>query len=198
MATSMPATQSGLVPYRLTVRQFLKMIDASIFREGDRVELLGGILVSMTTNEAHDFIVTRLATRLRTLLPADWSLREEKSVQLGKRWRPHPDVAVLKAADDAFARRSPQPRDIALLVEVADSSYPKDLGPKLRRYAHVRIPLYWIVHVERRQVEVYRDPHGRGDKAGYRLVEFHPEDVEVPVIIEGRDLGRIPAKDILP
>ncbi len=40
-----PATASGLVPYRLTVRQFLKMIDAGIFRDEDHVELLGGLLV---------------------------------------------------------------------------------------------------------------------------------------------------------
>ena len=135
---------------------------------------------------------------LRPRLPADWSLREEKPVQLGRFWRPQPDISVLKSPFSAFARRWPQPLDIALLVEVADTSYPKDSGIKLRRYAHVQIPQYWIVHLDRRQVEVYRDPHGRHGKACYRMVEIHPDDVEIPVVIEGNDLGRIAVKEILP
>jgi Uma2 family endonuclease len=146
----------------------------------------------------HDFLVTHIAELLRPRRPAAWSLREEKAVQLGRRWRPDPDIAILKADDAAFAHRSPRPRDVALLIEVSDTSYAKDSGIKLRGYAQFRIPLYWIVHVDRRQVEVYRDPYGRGGKAGYRRVEFHPEDVEVPILIEGQDLGRIPVKEMLP
>ena len=74
----------------------------------------------------------------------------------------------------------------------------KDAGIKLRRYAHVQVPQYWIVHLDRRQVEVYRDPHGRHGKACYRIVEIYPDDVEIPVVIEGKDLGRIAVKEILP
>jgi Uma2 family endonuclease len=198
MATQTTRTASGLVPYRLTVRQFLKMIEANLFREGDRVELLGGVLCAMTTHDPHDFGVAQLAQLLRPRLPAHWSLREEKSVQLGRFWRPVPDISVLKASLRAFARRSPQPQDIALLAEVADSTYLKDSGIKLRRYAHVRVPQYWIVHLDRRQVEVYREPYGRHSKAAYRILEFYTEDVEIPIVIDGNDLGRIAVKEILP
>jgi Uma2 family endonuclease len=198
MATQTTRTSSGLVPYRLTVRQFSKMIDANVFREEDRVELLGGILVPVTLNLPHALAVARLAEMLRPRLPADWSLWEEKPVQLGRIWRPQPDIAVFKSPFSAFARDWPQPHDIALLVEVADTSYPKDSGIKLRRYAHVQIAQYWIVHLDRRQVEVYRDPHGRHGKAGYRMIEIHPNTVEIPVVIEGNDLGGIAVKEILP
>ncbi len=198
MATQITRTASGLVPYRITVRQFLKMIDARVFREEDRVELLGGILYSMTTNDPHNFVVTRSAELLRPRLPADWSLREEKSVRLGRFWRPQPDIAVLKSPLRTFGRRTPQPQDIALLVEVADTTYSKDAGIKLRRYAHVQIPLYWIVNLELRRVEVYRDPQGRHGRACYRMIELYPDDVEVPVVIDGQDLGRIAVKEILP
>jgi Uma2 family endonuclease len=198
MATMTPATRSGLVPYRLTVRQFRKMIDANIFTERDRVELLGGILVQMTVNQPHNYIVTRLAELLRPKLQAGWSLWEEKSVQLGRTWRPQPDITVLSSPTTAFARQPPKPRDIMLLVEVADTSYPKDSIAKLRQYARVRIPHYWIVHVDRRQVEVHSDPHGRGVAANYRDIKLYTEDVELPIVIDGRDLGSIPVKDILP
>jgi Uma2 family endonuclease len=152
----------------------------------------------MTTNDPHDFVVTQLGSLVRPRLPANWTLREEKSVQLGRFWRPKPDISVLKAPSRAFVRRSPQPVDIALLVEVADTTYLKDSGIKPRRYAHVQIPHYWVVHLDRRQVEVYRDPHGRHGKAGYGIAEIHRDAVEIPVVIEGKDLGRIAVKEILP
>ena len=68
MATRARSTGTNLVPYRVTARQFVKMIDAGVFPEGDRVELLGGILVAMTKNDAHDFIVGQLGDLLRSLL----------------------------------------------------------------------------------------------------------------------------------
>ncbi len=196
-ATRTAPTDTDLIPYRLTVQQFLTMIDANVFDE-DRVELLGGILCPMVTNDPHDFVVTRLASRLRRLVPAGWTLREEKSVQLDRWSRPQPDIAVLNAPDDAFRRRSPQPRDIVLLAEVSDTSYLKDSGPKLRYYAHARVPQYWIVHLERRQVEVYCDPYGRGDRAKYRSVTPYREDMEIPVVLGGQDLGRIAVRELLP
>jgi Uma2 family endonuclease len=198
MATQATRSGSAVMPYRLTVRQFLKMIQANIFPEGHRVELLGGILSTMVTYEPHEFVVTRLASRLRLVIPIHWTLREEKSVQLGRWWRPYPDISVLKAVDSTFAHRSPRPQDIALLVEVSDTTYRKDSGIKLRRYAHVRVPQYWIVNLERRHVEVYRDSHGRHGKACYRVLEYRLEDDDLPIVIDGHDLGRIAVKEILP
>jgi hypothetical protein len=53
-----PAAGSGLAPYRLTVGQFVKMIDAGVFHNDDRVELLGGILVDkMVKNDPHEFAI---------------------------------------------------------------------------------------------------------------------------------------------
>ena len=39
---------------------------------------------------------------------------------------------------------------------------------------------------------------GRGKKAAYRAVATFGKDVEVPVVIDGREVGRIGVKDILP
>src|SRR6476646_1497883 len=119
MATLTPPATTGVVPYRLTVQQFARMIDANVFEE-DRVELLGGTLYPMTINLPHAFAVARLSELLRPLLPAEWSLWEEKLVPLSRLWRPQPDISVLKSPSTAFARRWPRPGEIALLVEVSD------------------------------------------------------------------------------
>ena len=56
-----PRSSSRVVPYRLTVRQYLKMIDAGIFRDEDHVELLGGLLVDkMTKKDPHNFAIDML------------------------------------------------------------------------------------------------------------------------------------------
>lgn len=201
MATvmQMPATESGVVFYRLTVRQFVKMIDAGVFPDGAHVELLGGVLVDkMTKNDPHNFSVHRLDKTLGRLLSTDWIVREEKSVTLGRFWRPEPDLAVVRGPDDLYRTRAPQAKDIGLVIEVADVSYAKDRGAKWRGYAAARVRIYWIVNITARQVEVYTDPTGRGLAAKYRDCVIYDADAEVPVVIEDREVGRIAVRDILP
>ncbi len=45
-----------------------------------------------------------------------------------------------------------------LIAEVADSSLLKDLTTKLSIYARAKVPEYWVVDVENRRVEVFREP----------------------------------------
>ena len=84
-----------------------------------------------------------------------------------------------------------------LLVEVADSFYPRDRGLKWRGYAAARVPAYWIVHLPGRQVEVYGDPTGRGRSAAYQTTRTYGEAERVPVTVEGREVGQIAVKDLL-
>ena len=193
------ASRSGIVPYRLTVGQFERMIDAGVFRDEDHVELLGGVLVDkMTTNDPHDFAVDQLGAILTRGLPADWIARQEKSVVLGRFWRPQPDVAVARGPRERYDSTAPKVADLGMLTEVADSSYPKDRGTKWRKYAACRIPFYWILNLPHRRLEVYSVPAGRGKAAEYRDDKLYGPDDEVPVTLEGRELLRIKVSDLLP
>jgi len=187
------------VPYRLTVRQYIKMIDAGIFRNQDHVELLGGLLVDkMTKKDPHDFAIDALGAILAQALAPAWIARQEKSVVLGRFWRPEPDIAVARGPRDRYRDKAPRPVDLAALIEVADTSYSIDRSTKWQKYAAVKIAAYWIVNLPQRQIEVYTAPFGRGKSAGYRDVTIYGEDDEVPLIIEGRELGRIKVRVILP
>jgi Uma2 family endonuclease len=194
-----PATASGAVPYRLTVRQFEKMVDAGIFRDDDHVELLGGLLVDkMIKNPPHNVSVTRLAASYRKLLGSGWFVYEEKSVQLGRWSRPEPDVAVIRGDVKDYGKRNPTAAEIGIISEVSDSSYAKDRGPKWRKYAAANIASYWIVNLPQRQIEVYSSPSGRGKSAAYRDTKIYGQDDEVPLILDGRELGRIKVREVLP
>lgn len=197
--TPAKAGRGGIVPYRLTVEQFLKMIGAGILTERDRVELLGGVLVAkMTKNDPHNFASRGLIEGLRRMLPAEWLISAESSVVLGPHWRPEPDIAVIRGPNERYRVRGPQAEDIAILIEVSDSSYDQDRGVKWRHYAASRVASYWIVNIRGAAVEVYTDPAGRGRSASYRGAKSYGPAEEIPVMIEGREVGRISARDILP
>lgn len=193
-----PATVSGLVPYRLTIRQFEKMIDAGIFRDEDHVELLGGLLVDkMVKQDPHNFSVGEVAEAYRAVIKHDWVVREEKSTVLGVFWRPEPDVAIARGTRERYRSRSPRPADLGVLIEVADSSYTKDRGTKWRKYAASGVAVYWIVNLPMRQIEVYSVPAGRGKSAAYCDIKIYGPDDEVPLVLDGQELGRIKVSRIL-
>ena len=183
--------------YQMTPRQFRKAIDAGVFGE-KKVELLGGIPFIMTQNPPHIVALdnTYLALAVLTLLPR-WYVNREHTLKLGS-WRPIPDVVVLQGPKAPYATRLPLGRDVALLVEVSDTTYAKDSGPKLRRYASFRIPVYWIVDLNRRIVKVRTGPFGKGKQAGYAHCDLYREGDRVPVELDGREAGRVAVSDLLP
>ena len=87
---------------------------------------------------------------------------------------------------------------MALLAEVCQSTDRADRGVKLRRYAEVGVPVYWVIDIARRQVEVYQTPKGGGNQAHYADRTAYTDGQDVPVIIDGREVGRLAVADVLP
>ncbi len=189
----------GWRPYRLSVRQYLKMIAAGVFPPETHAELLGGILVQpMTKGDSHNYTLLAFPIVLRDIIPQEWLVAEEISLRLGPKSRPEPDVMVLQGPVPRYKGQPPTPQDVALVVEVAESSYRYDRGHKWKRYAAAQIPVYWIINIKKRQIEVYRDPAGIEVNAEYRTAEVYGEDGTVPVLIAGAEVGRVAVRDILP
>jgi Uma2 family endonuclease len=103
-------------------------------------------------------------------------------------------VAIVKGSDADYKLRLPEPADVALLVEVSDSTLSQDRGLKRSVYARARIPVYWIVNLVERQVEVYSRP----GKRGYASHQVFKPGQQVPVMIAGHRLAPIAVDDILP
>jgi Uma2 family endonuclease len=198
MATMMQASKISPSTHRVTVKEYLKMIVAGVIPHDARVELLDGAVVDQMTKYApHTFAVSETVEILRRILPVEWVVREEKPLILGRSWRPEPDVAVVRGPKRVYRSRDPEVPDVHLLVEVADSSYATDRGEKWRAYAAARIPIYWIVNLNQARIEVYNDPIGRGKKASYRQATIFGIDDEVPIVVDGQEVGRIAVKDVL-
>lgn len=192
-------TKPDLKPYRLSVKQFEAMIDAGIFPDGHHVELLGGILVDkMTKHRPHTIAAGQARDVLARIIPPGWHVDHEEPIQVGRYDQPEPDVFVVRGQRRDYPKRPPGPKDLALVVEVSDVTYPKDRGVKWRLYAAGRVAVYWIIRLSTRQIEVYSQPAGRGADAFYRDCKLFGEDDTVPVMIEGREVGRLAVREVLP
>src|SRR5262249_48592001 len=69
---------------------------------------------------------------------------------------PEPDLAIVRAADAASV--DVHPSTALLVIEVAGTSARHDRDVKSRIYAKAGIPEYWVVVVDRRSVEIFREP----------------------------------------
>ena len=139
------------------------MGEAGILREDDRVELLEGEIVEMTPiGSRHAACVDRLNHFFARGVGPRAIVRVQNPVRLSERSEPQPDLALLRARPDFYARAHPGPSDILLLVEVADTSAEMDREVKMPLYARAGIPEVWIVDLEGECVEVYREPTPQG------------------------------------
>ncbi len=182
----------GFPEHRITTERYLKMVEVGVFGRGDRVFLWHGRLVEkMTKGRPHSFAALKLNGLLAQIIPANWHVELEQPMDLGDDTMPEPDLMVIRGTLDDYRTRIPTPRDIPLIIEVADSSVAEDRGPVLRDYALAQIPIYWLVNIPKRRVEVYSQPSGPVKVPGYAVRGEYGTETEVPLVLDGREVGRI-------
>ncbi len=184
---------------RFTVDEYHRMIHAGILTEDDRVELLEGwIVAKMPRNPAHDTALALVQAALSAVLPPAWICRGQSAVTTADS-EPEPDMAVVRGPIRRYATGHPGPADMGLVVEVADSTLARDRTLKARLYARAAVPVYWIVNIPDRQIEVYTDPSGpdAADPAYRQRRDFAADDA-VPLVLEGRTTATIPVSELLP
>ena len=184
--------------YRLTVDQYHRMIEVGVLTDRDRVELLEGCIVpKMAHNPPHDTATALGNASLSANLPSSWYVRVQFAITLGDS-EPEPDLAVTRGSIRDYATRHPGPRDLAMLAEVADASLYRDRNDKTGIYARAGIPIYWIINLQDRQVEVYTDPTGPAPTPAYRQRQDYGAHDSVPLVIGGQTVAMLPVADLLP
>jgi Uma2 family endonuclease len=162
--------------------------------DDNRVELIDGYIVRREEMKpAHAGATESLRRRLEAKIPAAWYVREDKPVRIPEWTEPLPDIAVVRGDFTMYLARHPEPADVALIVEVSDTSLARDRGEKWYNYAKAGIPVYWIVNLVDRQVEVYTEPAA----SGYGVERIYKPGENVPVVVDGTEVGRIAVSDLL-
>jgi len=184
--------------WRLSVEQYHAMGHAGILEDGAPIELLEGLLVAkVTKNPPHELVKQLLPTAIERMLPSGWFVRREAPLTLADS-EPEPDLAVVRGDPRAYAARHPAPAETALVVEIADASLHRDLTLKKRIYARAGIPCYWVIDLRERRVEVLSKPVERDGVPDYDTRVVVGDDGMLPVVVEGRQVGQLVMRDVLP
>jgi hypothetical protein len=201
MAVTYPPEKSLTVPtypiWRLTVAQYHDMIEAGILTADDPVELLEGWLVTKSRKTpGHSFSKHMIWERLAEAVPAGWYIDAQNPITTADS-EPEPDIFVVRGNPRDYPDRHPFPQEVALVGEIADTTLQRDRTLKLRVYANARIPVYWILNLPERQLEVYTKPTGKDEQASYEQRQVYAEADSVPVVIDGQEVAQLPVRDLL-
>ncbi len=187
-------------PVRLfSVAEYHEMKRIGLLDEDEPVELLEGWLVSkMSRNPPHDLALLRIQGILFRALPAEWLCFSQSAITTDKS-EPEPDVAIVKGPDHLYATRHPAPSDIAIAIEVADSSLNRDRTLKKRIYARSSVPEYWILNIPDRQLEIFTDPTGNTvSEPTFNQEMILKESENVMLRLQSTVITAIPVRDLLP
>jgi Uma2 family endonuclease len=180
------------VRHAFTVEEWHRMGETGLLGDDARMELLDGEVIEMSPiGSRHAGCVNRLTSMLVHAVGDRAVVAVQNPVGLDDRSEPVPDVAVLRPRDDAYSLSHPQPGDVVLLVEVADSSLAFDRGRKALAYARAGVAEVWVVDLAGETVEVMRSP--RPDGYGRIVVAGRGGRVD----IERFDAAVLAVEDIL-
>lgn len=197
--TAQPATyghDASLAQF--SVAKYQRMIETGILTAEDKVELLENYLVlKMPRNPLHDSSLQLMLRPLLKVLPPGWDLRIQSAIQLPDS-QPEPDFAIVRGSATDYKVRHPGPADVGLIVEAADSSLLRDQRDKARIYARASIPIYWIVNLIDRRVEVYAKPTGPAAVPSYSQFATYQTGDSIPLVLDGATVGLVPANEIMP
>ena len=142
---------------RWTRVEYERLVDLGVFKPGERLELLDGLLVVREPQSAsHSATIRAVEEALRTAFGTGWDVRVQLPIALDDESEPEPDIAVVPGSYRDYHRE--HPTRAVLVVEVAGASLAYDRRHKGVAYARAGIPEYWIVNRVDDVVEVYRAP----------------------------------------
>ncbi|MBI4664267.1 MAG: Uma2 family endonuclease [Verrucomicrobia bacterium] len=146
-------------PHRFSREDYHAIAKAGILGEDDRVELIAGEIITQTPiGTAHAGLVNRLNQILIHLARGRGVVSVQNPIALDLFSEPQPDLALLRPKPDFYASSHPEPGDVLLLVEVADTSLAFDREEKIPLYAAAGIPEVWLVDLVGKSISVFRRP----------------------------------------
>lgn len=140
---------------------------------GQRVQLIEGEIIQMPPQgHAHARGILLVQRALAGIFGLD-HIRSQMPLNIPGESDPEPDLAVI---EHTIERYSDHPATAVLVVEVADSSILLDRR-KAGLYAMAGVADYWIVNVDARCMEIFRQPVTDSEQEfGHRFAEHFELD----------------------
>ncbi len=151
-----------LITRKFNVNEYHKMAETGILTPEDRVELIRGEIIPMASiGLKHAACVNRLNQVFYQKLGNQTIVSVQNSIRLDNYSEPQPDIVLLKPRSDFYETQIPQPSDVYLLIEVSDSTLKYDQEVKLPLYAENNISEVWIINLNNKTLEIYRQPQDK-------------------------------------
>lgn len=184
-------------PMRMSVATYHRLIANGSLTKDQRVELLQGVLVEkMTHNPLHAGVILALQTLLLPLLPPGFLFRCQLPITLDDS-EPEPDISIARGGLEDYWTRHPGAADVPLVIEISSSTLVTDRF-KAEIYAAAGLPIYWIVNLVDRRIEVRTAPGLTAAGPRYAECRHYSATDNVPVSLAGLDCGLIPAAKLFP
>jgi Uma2 family endonuclease len=178
--------------------EYETMIDKSVFRPGEKLELLAGqLVVREPQGDPHAFAIELAHEALRIAFGPEWRIRVLLPVALDEESEPEPDISV--AQGPLRHNSEAKPSRLTLVVEIAESNLAIERDFKGSLYARAGVPEYWIVNLNGRLLEVYREPGPDASALygwAYRSVERFQSGAHVSPL--AAPTACLPVADLLP
>jgi Uma2 family endonuclease len=176
-----------------TADEYQRLADVGILGEDDRVELIEGRIVKMAAKNIKNAMATKRSNRYFTRMLGDRVVVcVQDPILLNDYSEPEPDIVLAAPPEDQYFDHHPRPKEIYLVLEIADSSLPYDRDVKCPLFAQNKIVQFCLLNLQSRELEDYRQP-GRN---GYRSKQTYSEE-EVFNLVAFPEVS-IKVKDLLP
>jgi Uma2 family endonuclease len=156
-------TTYGVKPRLITVAEYDQMIEAGIYTENDRIELLNGEIIEiMPKGPKHTSANSRIVRFFVKLFDEKIIVRSQDPIWLDGVSEPEPDIVLAKWNESDYAEGHPKPADILLILEISDKTLAYDREAKARAYSRNGIQQYLLLNLQNETLEDYREPSAEG------------------------------------
>ena len=161
---------------RWTMAEVEQAVAAGILHEDEHIELIDGVLVTMSPKgRQHEIVREKLAFWWTKKCPDDLMLVSEPGLRLASESTLEPDIVLFPAN---LVSPDVTGETVLLVVEVSDSSDSYDLKIKGPLYARLSVREYWVIDPRSLKTTIHLDP----SPDGYRDVhEYGPDETVTPI-----------------
>ena len=156
-------SSNGVKPHLITAAEYDRMIEAGVYTENDRIELLNGEIIEiMPKGPKHVYFNEKTADILREKLGENADVRSQNPIILDDFSEPEPDIVLAIAPREKYLQNHPIPADIFLIMEISDTTLTYDREAKARAYSRNGIRQYLLLNLQNETVEDCREPGADG------------------------------------
>lgn len=182
VSVALPAAQQEEFAPRVKLwnRQEYHRLAEEGFMPDRHVELIGGVIYEVSPQSSeHYYSIEKVRRILEGVFGEKYWVRSQGPLIANDYSEPEPDLCVVRGPIELHPEH---PKHGVLAVEVSKTTLTFDKITKACLYASMRIPDYWVLDLENRQLWVHREPVADRDAPfghRYSQVEAIAADGEV-------------------